>query len=446
MSWTYIKKEHTDAYLCQHPQLAEHWYSLILLETQDAYFLPRYFYQNYPSEYIIRYNGKHQKQPVKISFSFNGELREKQQEAWNIINSIYNQNGNVNGILKLFPGAGKTVLSVWIAAKLGLKTCVVVDNDELMKQWVNAFNKFSNLQPDNIGIIKRKLWGVNKPIVVSMVQTLTSKMKNNFNDTFMKLDAANFGLIIVDEVHEGTNTENRAKSTLLFRTPNIIGLSATPFQYGAQDILMKNTVGNIIYETKDYDLQPIYYFVYYDSGLKKYSYVLANKITDYLSRKSFWNKISIKSQKYLSLIQNYCKNLLQNNYNTIIVCSTKAQVNMVSQTLDSAGLSHRRFYGDEREIDRINDKIIVATYKFIGKGFDMPSLSALILACPLAGRKSIIQVVGRILRSNQNKQQPLVIDLIDVCFPFMFFQDVKMKYKIIQNEFMDAKIVTHKEL
>lgn len=75
----------------------------------------------------------------------------------------------------------------------------------------------------------------------------------------------------------------------------------------------------------------------------------------------------------------------------------------------------------------------------------MPSLSALILACPLAGKKSLIQVIGRILRSKEGKKNPIVIDLIDMGFPQFFLPEVKKKIKILSSEFTGCQLYDHKE-
>lgn len=67
---------------------------------------------------------------------------------------------------------------------------------------------------------------------------------------------------------------------------------------------------------------------------------------------------------------------------------------------------------------------------------DFKALSCLILACPLAGRKSLIQVVGRVLRSDDNKLNPVVIDLADMSVPMFTIPEVRMKRKIIGDEFV----------
>jgi len=230
---------------------------------------------------------------------------------------------------------------------------------------------------------------------------------------------------------------NLRKHLLLFRTKNFLGLSATPFQSGIAEILMKNTIGEIIYETKHYELKPTYILNHYDSGLtSKYAFILG-KMPDYIKRKAFYNSIIVKSQNYLDIIVKLIKKRLKEGHIILVLCFTKAQVKLISERLDKENIEHRRFYGDEKtEIDKNNVNVLIGTYAYIGKGFDFQQLSSLILATNLAGRKSLVQVVGRILREgDKNKKPPVVDDLIDRGFPSLFLPDMKAKRAVIKGEF-----------
>ena len=66
---------------------------------------------------------------------------------------------------------------------------------------------------------------------------------------------------------------------------------------------------------------------------------------------------------------------------------------------------------------------------------DYKELSCLILCTPLAGKKSLIQVIGRILRTSINKLAPMIIDLADMSIPTFTIPEVRMKKQIISNEF-----------
>ena len=435
--WTFIKPENLEAYLNEYPQLAENFQEISLYETPDKIFLPRLFWKNFPSKHVqIFDNPNNQFEPIPTFFRFTGKLREKQIPIVNTILDIYQKKKSVNGIVKAFPGIGKTVLSTYVAAKMGIKTCIIVDNTSLMDQWIQAFYEFTDLKENEIGIIRQKLFAVDRPICIAMVQTLLSKIKTDMHKNFKVMDDAKFGLVIYDEIHNTSSAPKFAKASLLFRTKNIIGLSATPFQTGTAEILMNNTVGEIIYETKEYDLKPTYNLHYYDSKLApKYSGMLA-RMGDYIRRKAYYNSIVIKSPEYLTLIMDLIKQRIAEGHTILILCFTKVQIKLISDELEKINIDHRRYYGDEKEsIDKDNVKVMIGTYSFCGKGFDFAQLSNLILASNLAGKKSLIQVIGRILRSCNEKLPPMVDDLIDIGFPSIFLPDVKTKKSVVTGEF-----------
>jgi superfamily II DNA or RNA helicase len=261
----------------------------------------------------------------------------------------------------------KTVLSVYLASMLKIKTLIVVDNRNLMKQWIKAFLDFTNFEIDNIGIIQQKLFGVDRSVIISMAQTLLQKVKSDIQKNFRLMDKAGIGLVIYDEVHATSSAPVFSKVSLLFRTKNILGLSATPFQTGLAEILMKNTVGDIISNTKNYDMKPEYRLIYYKSKLDSKKVFVMNKITDYLRRKAFYNKVIIESKTYTDLITYQTQKMLNDGHRIMILCFTKAQVNTISDLLTSIGVENTKFYGDERNINYDED-VLVATYSFAGKG------------------------------------------------------------------------------
>lgn len=437
--WTYIQKTNLESFINKYPQLAEGFDDLNLFETEDKIFLPRLFYKNYPDGIEV-FKSSEQILPSPTYYKFTGTLREEQAGFVQTILAIYNQNSKqVNGIGKARPGFGKTVVSTYIASKIGLKTCIVIDNENLLNQWVESFLKFTDLKPEDIGLIKGKHFVVDRPVVIATVQTLLSKIKTDMHKNFQLMDAARFGLVFYDEVHNTSSSSKYAKASLMFRTKNFIGLSATPFQSGTAEVLMKNTIGEIIYETKHYDLKPIYILNYYDSKLSgKYSYVMG-RMADYIKRKAFYNSVIIKSPEYLNIILRLIKKRLAEGHTIIILVFTKAQIKLISEGLDAAAIEHRRFYGDEKDaLDKANVRVVVATYSYAGKGFDFEQLSSLILGTNLAGKKSLIQVIGRILRNateGKTKLAPVVDDLIDMAFPSLFLPDVKTKKSVVRTEF-----------
>ena len=435
--WSYLLKEDIEKFLNAYPQFIECFSDINLYETEDKIFLPRSFYKNFNAENLVKvFESKNEIIPEPTFYKFTGKLKPEQVDPVNTILDLYQKNKYVTGIIKARPAFGKTVITAYISAKLGLKTIIIIDNSVLLDQWVQAYHNFTDLKENEIGLIKQKFFTTNTPVTIATVQTLLSKVKTDMHKNFQIIDEAKYGLVVYDEVHSTTSSSKFAKASLLFRTKNILGLSATPFQSGVAEVLMKNTVGEIIYETTNYERKPEYNLHFYDSKLTgKYSWILS-KISDYIARKGFYNKIIIKSPFYIKLIIDLVRERLSQGHVILVLCFTKEQVKLVSSKLDEENINHRRFYGDEKEeLDKENIKVIVCTYQFTGKGFDFQQLSNIIFACNLAGKKSLIQTIGRILREYKGKIQPVADDLIDLGFPSMFLPDMKVKKSVVTNEF-----------
>jgi len=434
--WCYIREKDVPNYLENlNQEFIKVFSDLILKEIDGCYFLPRHFLKNYPSRWLKQKNIISPYDTIDKDIKFTKKLWDEQKNIVDIILNEYKKNNKINGIIKARPGIGKTVISLYIATQIGLKTLVIVDNNYLLKQWVMAIHDFTNVKNNDIGLIFQKCFSVDKSICIAMVQSLYSKFKTNFKKIFKKIDDANFGLVIYDEVHKGSAAPKYSKVSLLFRTENILGLSATPFHTGVHKILMENTIGKILVESNNYDLKPIYTFVYYSSDLAKSIVNKTMYLKELYHKRAIYNKEIPNSLKYCDLIYKITKYLLSINYKVLLIFFTKNQVKTISDYLTNKNIKNRRFYGDENKIDKKNDNVLVATYKYAGAAFDFQELSSLILACPLSGKKSIIQVVGRILRNFKGKQQPIVFDMIDLTFPHLFIKDISIKRNIITNEF-----------
>lgn len=444
--WCYIKNEDVGKYCMEHNQIGESFNEIALFKNDEITFLPRLLHKNYPSQYLKMFYGKMQFVPKNIEMKFKGELRDNQKPVLKTVMSLYQKNSYINGIIKSFPGSGKTIMSVDLISRLKFKPIIIVNNSNLMGQWAKAIIDFTNLDENSIGLIHGGNKVFDRPITIAMTQSLLSLIKKDVKEALNLIDNSGYGLVIYDEVHSTSAASAFSKVSLLFRTQNIIGLSATPFQTGVHEILMKNTVGEIIYETKNYNLKPIYQLTYYNSELDKKKIYLINNVNDYIQRKSIYNKFITDSSKYFNIIVNSVQRLLKDKHKVMIVCFTKKQVILISDKLKEIGIENTKFYGEQKELN-YNEDVIVCTYAFAGQGFDYKELSALVLACPLAGKKSLIQVVGRILRASLDKQQPVVVDLIDMCFPTNAGREVAMKENIIRNEFdCEIKFIHEKEI
>jgi len=436
--WTLLPTENAERYFSQYKQLSYFANELILHKGQGFLFLPRYFAYNYPSPLLTfktdsSWNPKTVNMEVKDGF----ELRTNQFNICNIAENIIRSPEIAGGIIKARPGAGKTVMAVYAAAITKRKTLIILDNTNLMKQWKEAIDMFTTVNIDDIGQIGGGKFNCEKDtqFTIALVQTFMSKAKNNLKEFYQKIKEHGFDLVFFDECHQTTCGPKYATASLFLNTPNIFGLSATPFADNLHAILMENALGKIVAQEDAYELVPQINFVKYDSGLdKKYGKMLSYS-NDLIRKRSMYVSKLDQSQQYSDLILKLVQELQKDNHKIIIIVFTVALVKHIHALLKQNGIESRQFYSQKREIDKQHDEIIVATYKYAGAGFDMSSLSAAIIATPLSGKKSLIQVIGRIVRSHPDKPPPVVYDLIEMGFNGLFSKDLDRKKSILYNEF-----------
>jgi superfamily II DNA or RNA helicase len=63
------------------------------------------------------------------------------------------------------------------------------------------------------------------------------------------------------------------------------------------------------------------------------------------------------------------------------------------------------------------ERVIIATGRYIGEGFDDARLDTLFLAMPISWRGTLQQYVGRLHRLHDNKQVVQVYDYVDIHIP-----------------------------
>ena len=141
------------------------------------------------------------------------------------------------GLLELHCGYGKTVVALYIAAAIGLKTAVLVHKEFLMTQWAERIEMF--LPGVRIGKIQAQTCDMDdKDIVMVMIQSLATK------DYPMDLFSG-VGLVIVDECH---HMSAEVFSNALFKAvaPHMLGLSATMTRKDGLSRVFKMFLGDVI--------------------------------------------------------------------------------------------------------------------------------------------------------------------------------------------------------
>jgi superfamily II DNA or RNA helicase len=401
----------------------------------------------------------YEKEPVKTNIKFNGELRDYQKVIASTCNEKIVSEKKGGGIISIPCGYGKTVIALYLACLLGVKTLVVTHKSFLLNQWVLRAEEFCNAR---IGIIRQNKIDVkDKDIVIGMLQSIAMK---DYDDSVFE----GFGLVIFDECH---HTPSRIFSKCLGKTSfkYTIGLSATPRRADGLTKVMNWYLGDLLYKMEKKSDNNVYVKAFqYTSDDKKY---FVEKTTWFKGR----NRPSIPK-----MVTNICKIDGRNKFigemidslislpgrKVLILSHRLEHLEILKQNADAtiklkvdAGILEEGEVTTSKYIGGMKESvqalaaqadIIFASYTLAEEGLDIDGLNTLILATP---KVNIVQSIGRIMRKpiKEGDVYPLIIDIIDEFSMFPTWGKKRIdyyegkKYKVNKYKCLNDKCISLKE-
>lgn len=379
-------------------------------------------------------------EPEVVSMTFTGSLKPKQLPIVDAFMKTINDKKVSGGLISVPCGYGKTVLALYLAAQLNLKTLVIVHKEFLMNQWKERIEQF--LPAVNTGKIQRNVIKKdNCEIVIGLLQSIS--MIEYSEDTF-----EGFGLVIYDECHHlGAEVFSRA----LMKTPAnyTLGLSATPNRADGLTKVFTWYLGDMIYKISKREEENVDVNVYrYFSPLTEYSKELCNVMQKPNLPLMINNICSF--QPRIDLVVKLVMDCVKEGRKILVLSDRKNHLGILKENFDNYTSKNPQFNCPfssgyylggmkQEELEKTEkDTIILGTFAMASEGFDCREpLDTIVLASP---KSNIEQAVGRILRqeAKDRKFVPLVIDIIDEfsMFPKQGLKRIKFynknKYNITQ--------------
>lgn len=345
---------------------------------------------------------------ASLHLKFKGKLRSEQEEpVRNFIEACHDPCRG-GGIISVGCGFGKTLMGLYIACQLRLKTLVVCHKEFLMNQWRERIQEF--IPTARIGRIKQNKVDVEqKDIVLASLQSLA--MKEYPETTF-----AGFGFVILDECHH-TSAEVFSRALHKITAPYILGLSATLDRKDGLRKVFEWFIGKPVFQLKkrieaDLHVKVIpFYDPHSDYGRERFMYngklnvaQMINGICDFCPR----NEVIIDTLREVLDAEPERK--------ILILSDRRKHLQVLESMIHEAQLGTVGYYvGGMKESDlkaSENQKILLGTFALASEGMDVPTLNTLVLASPVS---SIEQPIGRIQRQKAHERlyTPLVIDIWD---------------------------------
>ena len=386
---------------------------------------------------------------------FTSELRDYQIPIVDKVEAaIYSKGG---GILSVPCGRGKTCMAINIAARLGLKTLVIVHRTDFILQWKADIEKFTNLK---VGILQQNTIDVDgKDIVIGMLKSIS--MKDYHHSIFEQ-----FGFVIVDEVHN-ISTRLYSKALCKVMPKYTLGLSATPYRDDGLDRVYRWFLGDILYhETNTIELpvtvEMIKYFISdnataIDKKRFRYIYNPRTKMANTPIMISNLSKVNERNEYVNTKLMDILSNRPERK--VLILGSRVQQLEELMTLFDNskknvpstAHITSALYVGGmkpEKYILAKEKDVLFATFEMVGEGFNLEKLNTLIMCSPRSNSKTsnkLQQYVGRILRTQDSTVAPLVVDIHDQINVFMNQGLKRLDYYRSEGYKIDHYVLTNKK-
>ena len=347
---------------------------------------------------------------------FQGELRQPQLKAFDALVA------HECGVLAATTAFGKTIVAAALIANRGRNTLVLVHRQELLSQWVERLQSFLNMDAKQIGVIgggKRKPTGI---VDVALIQSLVRK--GEVADL-----VAGYGQLIVDECHH----LSAASFELVARRSKaryVVGLSATVVRKDGHHPIVFMQCGPVRHRV--------------DAKAQAAERGIRHRARDRLTQFELPTSLAATERPsmpaiYAALAQDIARNdlifddvlkSLEAKRSPIVLTERKDHLDYLQNRFSSfvrnlvvlrGGMSakDRKAAGVTLKVSDDDERLILATGRYIGEGFDDSRLDTLFLTMPIAWKGTLAQYVGRLHRERDGKKDVLVVDYVDQRVPVL---------------------------
>ena len=338
----------------------------------------------------------HSYEGENIEVDFHGSLSMQQEE---VVSTLLE---NEHGTLSATTGFGKTVVAIALMAKRRVNTLVIVHRTQLMKQWVERLAAFLNVSPKEIGQIGGGKNNITGKVDVATIQSL------NYGGQ-LKSFSTLYGQVIVDECHiiSAITFENVLKQ---IRPAYVLGLTATPNRKDGMDPIITMQCGPIR-ATIDAKSQ---------AKVRPFSHRLIKRETKFKTKKTVFHEIyeevALDSKRNTQIFDDVL-NALENGRSPIILTERLEHLEIMKKKFHGFAKNIVVLAGNmkkkdrEKELGRLasipdsEERLIIATGKYIGEGFDDARLDTLFLTMPISWKGTLQQYVGRLHRNHEQSKR-----------------------------------------
>ena len=349
---------------------------------------------------------------TRLGAAFQGELRPEQEVAAQAMAA------HDIGVLAATTAFGKTVIAAWLIAQRGVNTLVLVNRQQLMEQWVARLSTFLGVPAKSIGQIGG---GRKKPTGLLDVALLQSLVRKGVVDDRV----ASYGHIVVDECHHLSARSfelvaRRAKAKY------VTGLSATVARKDGHHPIVFMQCGPIRHRVDARQQAASRPFVHHvivrPTGFRTLDPSDENVRAEF---QRLYSALTADSKRN-ELICADVMAVLREGRSPLVLTERTDHLQALADRLiadtphvitlqGGMGKKARRAMAERiTAIPGDAPRVILATGRYIGEGFDDSRLDTLFLTLPVSWRGTIAQYAGRLHRLHDGKREVRVYDYADL--------------------------------
>ncbi len=352
-----------------------------------------------------------------LNASFRGQLRTEQQEAVDALLA------HDIGVLSATTAFGKTVIAAWLIAKRQVNTLVLVHRKQLQEQWIERLSMFLDVPTKMIGRIGG---GRKKPTGVLDVALIQSLVRKGVVDDVV----GQYGNLIIDECHH-LPALSFEQVTRQAKAKYITGLSATLRRKDGHHPIITMQRGPVRYSTNAKE----------QAAARPFEHKVLVRPTSFIPIKPTQDDVRMQfNDLYDELIKDTTRNHLiceevvravKNGRSPVVLTERNEHLDFLlhqltphiqhlivlrggMKTKELAQVTNRLATIPENE-----ERVLLATGRYIGEGFDDARLDTLFLTLPISWQGTIAQYVGRLHRLNDRKKEVQVYDYADLNVPIL---------------------------
>jgi superfamily II DNA or RNA helicase len=357
---------------------------------------------------------RHRGTPIEARFL--GELTPEQERATEAILP------HEAGVLAATTAFGKTVVAARMIAERGRNTLVLVHRRRLLDQWVARLRTFLDLGPDKIGVI---YGGRKKPtgyIDIALIQSLVRR------GSVVDL-VADYGHLVVDECHHLSALGFEAVARQA-RAQYVLGLSATVTRKDGHHPIIFMQCGPVRYRVDPRK----------QAALRPFDHKVVFRRTAFRLARSDPDERPQIQEIYAKLAQDPTRNdfifddilaALEAGRSPVVITERKDHLEALAERLSKfaknvivlrGGMTSRQMQTATAALAAVPaeaERVLVATGRYLGEGFDDARLDTLFLTMPISWRGILAQYAGRLHRLHATKRDVVIYDCVDEREPML---------------------------